>query len=183
MKKNLTLIGMPGAGKSTIGILLAKDLSLNFLDTDVLIQVREGRSLQKIMEAGGHLYLRQIEEEVICGLEPQKHVIATGGSVVYSEPAMRHLHELSTVIFLRVSYLEILRRIHNFATRGIAKAPGQSFEELFAERQALYERHGDITIACDGRSQENIVEDIAAAVCPTNKFLCLKSSALGRVSS
>ncbi len=161
---NITLIGMPGAGKSTVGIILAKNLSLGFIDTDVLIQINQRKSLQQIMDESDHLNLRRIEEMEILKLNLENHVIATGGSAVYSPHAMAHLLGLSTVVFLRVSFKEINRRIRNFESRGIAKAKHQSFEELYAERQVLYRRYADITVDCDGRNQEQIAETVAAAV-------------------
>lgn len=161
-KSNITLIGMPGAGKSTIGVILAKNLSWAFVDTDLLIQLKQGKSLQNLLEKHGHLGLRQIEEEAICGLEVRCHVIATGGSAAYSERAMRHLQDASRIVFLQTSFPELLRRIHNFASRGIAKAPSQTFAELFAERQPLYQRYADLTIPCDGLTQDQIAEQIAA---------------------
>ncbi len=164
IRSNITLIGMPGAGKSTIGIILAKNLSLGFIDTDVLIQINRQRSLQQLVDSGGHLALRRIEEEEICKLNLSRHVIATGGSAAYSDKAMRHLAQSSHIVFLEVSFDELLRRIHNFESRGIAKAPGQSFAQLFAERQILYRRHAGLTIACDGLGQETIAERIALAL-------------------
>lgn len=163
---NITLIGMPGAGKSTIGIILAKNLSLGFIDTDVLIQINRQRSLQQLLDSGGHLHLRRIEEEEICKLNLSRHVIATGGSAAYSEKAMHHLGRSSHIVFLEVSFDELLRRIRNFQSRGIAKAPGQSFEELFAERQLLYRRYAGLTIHCDGIDQETVAERIATALPP-----------------
>lgn len=161
-KGNITLIGMPGAGKSTIGVILAKNLSLAFLDTDVLIQLRRQCPLQRLLEQYGHLGLRRIEEEEICQLNVSRHVIATGGSAAYSDRAMRHLQAVSRIVFLQAGFPELLRRIHNFDSRGIAKAPNQSFQEVFAERQPLYQRYADLTIPCDQRSQDEIAEDIAA---------------------
>ena len=156
MKTNLTLIGMPGAGKSTIGIILAKNLSLGFIDTDILIQINQQKSLQQILDESDHLNLRAIEEQEILKLNISRHVIATGGSAAYSERAMAHLQEISTIVFLQVSFAEIERRIHNFASRGIAKAAHQTFRQLFDERQSLYERYAEITISCDGFDQEEI---------------------------
>ena len=160
MKSNLTLVGMPGAGKSTVGILLAKYLSLNFIDTDILIQINQGKSLQQILDTSGHLHLRAIEEQEILTLNLSRHVIATGGSAVYSAQAMTHLQEISTVIFLQVSRVEIERRIHNFNSRGIAKAAHQTFQELYDERQELYARYAELTIACDGCNQDEVVQRI-----------------------
>ena len=165
MLSNLTLIGMPGAGKSTIGIILAKNLSLGFIDTDVLIQINQGKSLQQILDESGHLALRAIEEEEICKLNVNRHVIATGGSAAYSERAMAHLGSMSTIIFLEVSFEEITRRIRNFETRGIAKGPHQTFQDLFVERQILYRRYAQLTIPCDGIDQEEVALRIASLIC------------------
>ena len=165
MLSNLTLIGMPGAGKSTIGIILAKNLSLGFIDTDVLIQINQGKSLQQILDESGHLALRAIEEEEICRLNVNRHVIATGGSAAYSERAMAHLGSMSTIIFLEVSFEEITRRIRNFETRGIAKGPHQTFQDLFVERQILYRRYAQLTIPCDGIDQEEVALRIASLIC------------------
>lgn len=160
MRTNITLIGMPGAGKSTVGIILAKNQSLGFIDTDVLIQINRQKSLQQILDESGHLVLRAIEEEEICKLNVSCHVIATGGSAAYSHRAMTHLATLSTTIFLEVSFGEIERRIRNFSTRGIAKAKEQTFRELYDERQVLYRRYADFTVACDGLDQEEVAETI-----------------------
>lgn len=164
MKSNLTLIGMPGAGKSTVGIILAKNLSLGFIDTDVLIQINRQKSLQQILDDNGHLVLRAIEEEEILKLNVSNHVIATGGSAAYSEKAMAHLKVMSTVIFLDVSFQEIKRRIRNFDSRGIAKAGNQTFQELYDERQILYRKHAELIVDCDGMDQEEVAGYIARAI-------------------
>jgi shikimate kinase len=161
MKTNLTLIGMPGAGKSTIGIILAKNMSLGFIDTDVLIQINQQKSLQQILDESDHLNLRAIEENEILKLNVSNHVIATGGSAAYSEKAMTHLQQISTIIFLEVSFAEIERRIRNFASRGIAKAAHQTFHQLFDERQILYRKYAEMTVHCDGFDQEEIAMQIA----------------------
>lgn len=159
-RKSIVLIGMPGAGKSTVGILLAKELALDFVDTDVLIQAREGKTLQEIMNETDYLNLRRIEGEVIAAAELPGHVIATGGSAVYSEDGMANLRRFGPIVFLDCSADELRRRIHNYESRGIAKAPGQSFANLFEERQALYQKYADITIGCDGRSLQQVLEAI-----------------------
>ena len=164
MQTNLTLIGMPGAGKSTIGIILAKNLGLGFIDTDVLIQINRQKTLQQILDESDHLNLRAIEEEEILKLNVNRHVIATGGSAAYSDKAMLHLQRISIVIFLEVSFLEIERRIRNFATRGIAKAKNQTFHELFDERQVLYKKYAELTVHCDGLDQEEIASHVAQSV-------------------
>jgi shikimate kinase len=161
MKPNLTLIGMPGAGKSTVGIVLAKVLSFGFVDTDILIQIRQKKSLQQIMDESDHLNLRKIEEKEILLLNISHYVIATGGSAVYSEKAMSHLHAVSKIYFLKVDYEGILKRIRNFKTRGIAKSKDQTFQELYNERQLLYERYADATIDCSDLDQEEIAYQIA----------------------
>ncbi|MFC6979147.1 shikimate kinase [Microbulbifer taiwanensis] len=156
----MVLIGMPGAGKSTLGVLLAKELALDFVDTDVLIQLRESKTLQEIMDESDYLNLRRIEGEVIADADLPNHVIATGGSVVYSEEGMANLQRFGPVVFLNCSADELRRRIHNYESRGIAKAPGQSFEELFAERQALYRKYADITVDCDGRDLQQVLDRV-----------------------
>ncbi len=161
MKPNITLIGMPGAGKSTIGIILAKILAFGFLDTDILIQLRQQKSLQQILDESDHLHLKKIEEEEILKIEVVNHVIATGGSAVYSEKAMAHLRSMSLIVFLQVGFEELSRRIHNFDSRGIAKAKNQSFRDLFNERQILYEKYADIRFDCKGLDQDRIAEKIA----------------------
>jgi len=168
MKTNITLIGMPGAGKSTIGIILAKSLSFGFIDTDVLIQINQQKSLQDIMDESGYLNLRAIEEMEIQKLNIEKHVIATGGSAVYCDKAMQHLSSLSTIIFLHVEYEKIQKRIHNFETRGIAKSKNQTFLDLFDERQALYRRYAELTISCKDFDQEEITELITSKIHQNN---------------
>lgn len=158
--KNIVLVGMPGAGKSTVGVLLAKELCREFLDTDVLIQTIENVSLQHIVDTRGYLELRAIEERTILGVACQNHVIATGGSAVYSEPAMLHLKKNGLVIFLEITLDEIFRRILNFATRGLARRPDQTIEDLFAERALLYHKYADISVFCDQKSQEDVVGEI-----------------------
>ena len=164
MKSNLTLIGMPGAGKSTVGIILAKNLSFGFIDTDVLIQINQQKSLQQILDESGHLNLRKVEEREIMKLNIRSHVIATGGSAAYSTNAMSHLLNISKVIFLEVSFEEIERRIHNFKTRGIAKTEDQTFRDLYDERQSLYKKYADIIIDCNRSDQEEIAMRIAESI-------------------
>ncbi|MBF0210284.1 MAG: shikimate kinase [Desulfamplus sp.] len=160
MKSNLTLIGMPGAGKSTVGIILAKNLTFGFLDTDVLIQINQQKSLQQIIDSSDHLHLRTIEEGEILKLNIDKHIIATGGSVPYSEKAMEHLKNISEIVFLYVNYDELERRIHNFETRGISKAPNQTFKEIYDERQILYKKYADIVVDCYRLNQDQVAMEI-----------------------
>jgi shikimate kinase len=164
MKNNVILIGMPASGKSTIGVLLAKRTSRRFMDTDLVIQEAEGRSLQAIVDTDGHMALRDIEERILLGIDTSNSVIATGGSAAYSEAAMRHLGDGSVVAFLDVPIDELVARIHNYATRGIAKHPDQTFEDLFHERGALYRRYADITIDCMGKNHEEVVTELQTAL-------------------
>jgi shikimate kinase len=153
---NLVLIGMPGSGKSTVGVLLAKKRSCSFVDTDLLIQTSQKRSLQDIVDNNGYAALRKIEESVLLDLGVHNHVIATGGSAVYSDSAMAHLKRDGLIIFLDVDLAQLESRIADVTTRGLAKPPQQSFPQLFNERWGLYARHADITIKCSGRTPEEV---------------------------
>jgi len=148
-RSDLILIGMPGAGKSTVGILLAKRLARDFIDTDLLIQLRENRSLQAIVDNDGYRDLRRIEEEVILSLKATNCVIATGGSAVYSAKAMSHLKAKGWIIFLNVSLATLIARVRDYGTRGLAKPPDQTLENLYTERLKLYRQFADIPIDCD----------------------------------
>ena len=160
VKDNIVLIGMPGTGKSTVGILLAKALGKDFVDSDILIQVREGKTLQQIMDENDYLHLRAIEESVLADIDGHHLVIATGGSAVYSEAAMNHLRHHGIIIYLDTPLSELRQRITDYDTRGIARRPDQSFEELFAERTALYRHFADITVNTEHASAEEVVNRI-----------------------
>jgi shikimate kinase len=157
---NFVLIGMPGSGKSTVGVILAKKTSRDFVDTDLLIQRSQERKLQDIVDHDGYAALRNIEERILLDLSVHSHVIATGGSAVYSDQAMAHLKSDGLVIFLDVDLATLESRIPDFSTRGLAKRPEQSLPELFDERFGLYTKHADITIKCDGLTQEEVCEII-----------------------
>jgi len=161
---NLVLIGMPGSGKSTVGVILAKQTSRGFIDTDLLIQQSQQRTLQDIVDMEGHTVLKQIEENILLDLSLKNHIIATGGSAAYSEKAMAHLKRHGLIIFLDVKLSTLKTRVHDFSTRGLAKRPEQSFAELFDERFELYTRHADITIPCDALSHEQVCEKIIRKV-------------------
>lgn len=156
--RNLIFVGMPGSGKSTVGVLVAKRLGLGFTDTDLLIQQTAGRTLQDIVNSEGYLALRQVEEQVLLNLHVQKHVISTGGSAVYSEAAMRHLEAGGLVVFLDISLETVVARIGDYSLRGISKRPEQSLVELYQERAALYSRYADITIQGDELNQEQVCD-------------------------
>ena len=157
---NLVLIGMPGAGKSTVGVILARITSRDFLDTDVLIQSVHEQTLQEIVDKQGYAGLRKIEEKVLVGLRVQNHVIATGGSAAYSEIAMRHLKLDAVVVFLDVDLAELESRVADYSIRGLAKRPDQSFSELYDERHGLYKKYADVTIMCSGLTQEDVCATI-----------------------
>ena len=152
MYMNVSLIGMPSSGKSSVGVILAKLLEFDFLDTDILIQKKSGMSLQSIVDRMGYLKLREIEESVVLSLDVDGYVIATGGSVVYSKLAMRHLKSLSKVVYLKITYPEMLRRLGDYTERGLAKPKEQSILELYRERAKLYEQYADFTIFNEGMS-------------------------------
>jgi len=157
---SIILIGMPGAGKSTIGVMLAKALAKDFIDTDVLIQLRQGKTLQDIVDTEGYLALRGIEEQVLIDTHYPNHIIATGGSAVYSEKAMQHLRHFGPIVFLDLALNELSTRIKDFDSRGLARKPNQSLAELYDERRMLYQKYATITINCNGKNQEDILAEI-----------------------
>ena len=159
---NIILIGMPGSGKSTVGVILAKMMTRPFLDTDILIQLITKCSLQEIVDSKGHMALRKIEEDVLLDIRCRNHIIATGGSAAYSDPAMVHLKEDGLVVFLDAALATLKSRINNYETRGLAKRPDQSFVDLFNERHELYVRYADLVIPCDDSSQEQVADMIIA---------------------
>ena len=141
MKNSISLIGMAGAGKSTVGRELANILNFRLIDSDVLIEEQQGKSLQKILDEEGYIRLREIENSVLKNLHFKEIILSTGGSAVYSDEAMKHIQQNSKVIFLDVSFGEILERVPSFHDRGFAKAPSQSIEDAFEERQELYNKY------------------------------------------
>ena len=158
--KNIVLIGMPGAGKSTIGVVLAKKLGLRFLDSDLVIQDRCGKLLHEIMEEKGLEGFKEIEDQVNASLDVTNCVIATGGSAVYGKNAMSHLKEIGTVVYLKLSYEEISNRLGDLHERGVALKPGQSLLSLYNERIPLYEEYADMVVDCDGLMLREAVEYI-----------------------
>ena len=159
--KNIILIGMPGCGKSTIGVLLAKAMGFRFIDTDITIQNRTGMLLQQIIDRKGLDWFCIEEERAIMSVEENGGCgIATGGSAVYSRSAMMYLKEHGYVYYLALPVEQVEKRLHNIKTRGIAMRPGDSIEDVFRRRRALYEEYADITVDCSGKSIEEIVEEI-----------------------
>jgi shikimate kinase len=162
---NILLIGMPGAGKSSIGVLLAKRLGYQFVDTDLLLQGEAHSRLQQIIAHHGLAAFKDLEERVVCKLAPHRTVIATGGSVVYSESAMAHLRQLGRVVHLDVPLDELQRRVRNMDSRGLVIDPGESFADLYARRAPLYRQYAELTIPCSGMTQEEIAAAIEGALC------------------
>ena len=158
--QNIVLIGMPGVGKSTVGVLLAKSLSRDFVDVDLLIQRAQGLSLQDLLESEGLEAFCIIEEEQVLSLALKKAVIATGGSVVYSRRAMERLKANGCIVYLQLPLSELLDRITNMESRGIAILKRQSFEDLYAERTPLYDEFADATVDCSGLSHEGVLSSI-----------------------
>lgn len=159
-KTNLVLIGMPGAGKSTVGVLLAKALKMPFVDTDLLIQRHENCYLQELIEKQGIDGFIRTEERIVTELDLTDHVIATGGSVIYSRPAVDHLKAGGILFFLNCRMYQLERRLRNIKTRGIAMQPGQTVEDLYRERMPLYKKYADVEIDCSRKHIETIVIEI-----------------------
>ena len=139
MKNSISLIGMAGAGKSSVGIKVAQQLNLKFVDSDLLIEERFAQTLQEILDDAGYLKLRAIEEEVLLSIDLADTVLSTGGSAVYSDKSMQYLQQNSLVIYLEVPFDQILERVPSFLDRGFAKEPSQSIEDAFYEREELYQ--------------------------------------------
>jgi len=164
MQRNIILIGMPGSGKSTLGVVLAKVLGMGFSDMDLLIQQRAGKKLQEILDTDGLDAFLKIEEETVLSVTGENMVLATGGSAVLSEKAMLHLKTLGTVIYLNVPYKTLEKRIRNMATRGIAGTPGQSLADIYKFRTPLYARYADITVQPKNKNFEATMDEIINAL-------------------
>ena len=162
--KTIILIGLPGAGKSTIGVILAKTLGMNFIDTDIVMQERTGRLLQELIDDEGVDAFLAIEEDTALSLDADNTVIATGGSVVLSDRAMKHLKSKSNIIYLIISFEEMVRRLENITTRGIVLFPGQSLSDMYDQRIPLYEKYADIRIDCSDGDFERILEAVVSEI-------------------
>jgi shikimate kinase len=158
----ISLIGMPGAGKSTVGVLLAKLAGLHFRDTDLDIQIRAGDTLQEILEREGHQKLRQMEQQVLLDIPLAQSVISTGGSVVYSVAVMRRLCQAGPVVYLEAGLESLEQRIASAPLRGMASGPGLSFPDIFAERTPLYRHYADHTVSSTNCSADEVAANILA---------------------
>lgn len=159
---SISLIGMPGSGKSTVGVLLAKSLNKQFIDTDLFIQQRCGSTLQDYLERYGVDQLRRVEEETILALELKDAVVATGGSAIYGLAAMKHLKGHSRIIFLDVSFELMITRIGDYSARGIAKDPGLTLEDMYDERLQYYRKYAEATVRADSSTEavRAMIEDL-----------------------
>ena len=155
--QNIILIGMPGSGKSTVGVLLAKALGLDFIDTDLTLQQREGALLQDIINDRGTEVFLDLEQAAICSVQCKNSVISPGGSCVCRERSMAHLKELGRIVYLRLPLEELEARLNNISTRGIAMEPGQTLSDLYDYRTPLYERWADVVVDSAGQSLEETV--------------------------
>jgi shikimate kinase len=162
----ISLIGMPGAGKSTVGVLLAKLAGLHFRETDLDIQIRAGATLQEILEREGHLKLRQIERQVLLDTPLAQSVISTGGSVVYSEAVMQRLRQAGPVVYLEADLDSLEQRIATAPLRGMASGPELDFPDIYAERTPLYRRYADHTVSSTNCSADEVAAHILALFVP-----------------
>ncbi|MBR2836498.1 MAG: shikimate kinase [Coriobacteriales bacterium] len=163
-KRNIVLVGMPAAGKSTMGVLLAKKMRYNFIDTDITIQVNHDATLEELIAAQGNEALLKMEAEVLESIEPARTVIATGGSACYSAHAMEHLKTTGPIVYIYAAYEDVARRVGDVKKRGVIMPKGYTFKDLFLERSALYEQYADVTVDTTGISVARSVDLIADAV-------------------
>ena len=159
---NIVLIGMPGCGKSSVGVQLARLMGMAFVDTDDVLQAQQGQRLQPMIEERGIDAFLAMEEACVAGLSCAHSVIATGGSVVYGQKAMRHLHACGTVVYIKLPFDVIEQRLSNLATRGVTLRPGQSLRNLYDERIPLYEREADIVFEAENVPMDKTAELLAA---------------------
>ncbi|MGN1315407.1 MAG: shikimate kinase [Lachnospiraceae bacterium] len=164
MRKTIVLIGMPGAGKSTVGVVLAKRLGLDFVDSDLVIQKKEGKLLHQLIQQQGPEGFLETENRINASLSPTAAVVATGGSVIYGKEAMEHFKQIAVVVYLKLSLAALKRRLGDLTERGVVLRPGQSLDDLYRERCPLYEKYAAHTIDCEGREIREIVEEIAQII-------------------
>lgn len=163
-KDNVILIGMPGAGKSTVGVVLAKKMGYGFVDSDLVIQEKFGKLLHELIEEHGVEGFWKVENEVNASINRHKCVIATGGSAVYGEEAMEHLREIGTVIYLKLPYHEVAERLGDLNARGVTMFPGQTLKDLYEERTPLYEKYAHIVVDCEHKYIRQLATQISEMV-------------------
>ncbi len=161
-KDNIVLIGMPGCGKSTVGVVLAKTLNMEFVDSDIVIQRSRNKRLSQLMDELGTEGFRQLENDINAGLDVHHCVIATGGSVIYGQGAMEHLRQIGTVVYLCLPYPAIEERLGDLHARGVTMKPGQTLLDLYNERCPEYERWADVTLQCEGLRLREVVAKLRA---------------------
>ena len=160
-RENIVLIGMPGAGKSTVGVVLAKQLGCRFVDSDLVSQDKYGKLRHELIEEHGVEGFWKIENDVNASLMLEGSVIATGGSVIYGKEAMEHLRRIGTVVYLKLPYKEVAERLGDLNARGVTLMPGQTLKDLYEERTPLYEKYAHVTVECSGKMLREIVAEIA----------------------
>lgn len=166
---NIILIGMPASGKSTVGVILAKIIGYDFIDSDLLIQKSEGMKLAQIISRKGVDGFIRVEENVNASINADRSVIATGGSAVYGQKAMEHFHDMGIIVYLKVCFEELERRLGNIRQRGVVLRDGQTLRDLYEERSVLYEKYADLTIEEDG-TVEDVIEELVVRL-PAGLFL------------
>ena len=159
--KNIVLIGMPGVGKSTTGVVLAKNLGMSFIDSDLVIQEQKGKKLHELIEEHGLDGFLEIEEQVNCSISPRSAIISTGGSAVYSAAAMDHFNQIAIICYLKLSYEGIQERLGDLAERGVVLREGQTLKSLYDERTPLYEKYANLTVECENKNIREIVMELA----------------------
>ncbi len=158
--KNVILIGMPGSGKSTVGVVLAKKLGYRFIDSDLVIQEKYGKLLYQLIEERGEAGFLMLENEINASITAEGAVIATGGSAVYGKEAMRHFREIGQIVYLKLPFEELEQRLGDLHERGVGLKKGYTLRDLYEERIPLYEKYADITIACEGKDIRSVMEEI-----------------------
>ncbi len=159
---NIVLIGMPSCGKSTLGVLLAKNLGYKFLDSDLLIQEREGKLLHEIIKEKGNDAFIEIENDANMSINAQNSVISTGGSVIYCEGAMAHLSSIGKLVYIKISYETLASRLGDYVHRGVVMPEGYTLLDMYRERAALYEEYADYTLEADGQTMTETLDSLSS---------------------